>query len=198
MLGVAGSPLRRRSDRIETLVLRWGLVAMVTAVIFAPSIGADTYNREMRVAAAQTAQRHEVFAVSLENAANQAPSSAEPTGLIPPPVRVPASWRAADGTVHNAAVDVEGGTRAGARVPIWVDHAGQQVPAPETPAGAAIAAVLAGLGIIAFALALFVAVYWLVRWPLDRLRLASWEREWQHVARQWSPGRTPPGDDLPA
>jgi hypothetical protein len=197
MLGVGRSPLRRRSDRVESLVLRWGLVAVVATMILAPTVGADTYQREMKQVAIQAATRHQVFAVVMENAADQPPSSAEPSGIAPPPVRVRGSWRAPDGSTHTAPMEVEIGTPAGARVPIWVTDHGQQVPAPETPEGAAIGAVLASAGIIAFAIALFVAIYWLFRWPLDRLRSASWDREWQRVSSQWSDGpRRIPPDEL--
>jgi hypothetical protein len=198
MLGVGRSSLRRRSDRFESLVLRWGLVLMVATLILAPTIGVDTYQREMKQVATQTATRHQVFAVVLENTGNQPPSSAEPSGIAPPPVRVRGSWKAPDGSTHTAPMEVENGTLAGARVPIWVTWTGQQVPAPETPAGAAIGAVLASAGIIAFAFALFVAIYWLIRWPLDRLRSASWDRDWQRVSSHWSDGprRIPPGDEL--
>ncbi|GAA1696826.1 hypothetical protein GCM10009765_52700 [Fodinicola feengrottensis] len=187
--------MRRHSDWIESVVLRVGLVATVVVIALAPSIGTDTYTREMRQVATQTASRHQIFAVALGNAATQPPSGAEPSGIAPPPVRVPGSWRTADGRTHRGSIEVDSGTLAGARVPIWVDQTGQQVPAPETESSAMIGAVVAAGGVVAFTILVFVALYWLVRWPLDRLRMASWEREWRRTASDWAPGRTPPADD---
>lgn len=183
-LGVGRSELRRRSDRVESLVLRWAALGVLVAIVLAPSLAIDTYQREMRTVAQQTATRHQVDAIVLQDAL-ASPATAEPSGLTPA-ARVQGRWKAPDGTVRTAAIEVDSGTKAGARVAIWVDHSGRQVPAPETAAGALIGAVLAALGVVIAVVALFLAVYWLVRWPLDRIRMARWDAEWRRASADWA------------
>jgi hypothetical protein len=184
-LGLGRSPLRRRSDRVEGMFLRWAALGVLVAVVLAPWLAVDTYQREMRTVAQQTAARHQVDVIVLQDAVAN-PSTAEPSGLTPAPVRVPGRWKAPDGTVHTAAIEVDSGTKAGALVPIWVDHSGHQVPAPETAAGALIGSVLAAVGAVIAVVALFVALYWLVRWPLDRIRMARWDAEWRRASTDWA------------
>ncbi|WP_163505814.1 Rv1733c family protein [Fodinicola acaciae] len=184
-LGIGRSQLRRRSDRVESMFLRWAVLGVIVAIVLAPSLAIDTYQREMRTVAQQAASRHEVQAVVLQDAL-ASPSSAEPSGLTPAQAHVRGQWKSPDGVVHTASIEVDSGTKAGAHVPIWVDRAGHQVSAPETAGGALIGAILAALGAVIAVVALFIALYWLVRWPLDRIRLARWDAEWRRASADWA------------
>jgi hypothetical protein len=78
------------------------------------------------------------------------------------------------------------GTTAGSTVPVWVDRAGQLTDPLLGPTQLATRACLAGevaVGILAIAL---IAVGRLVRWILDRRRMAAWDADWLVTEPRWS------------
>ena len=177
------NPLRRGSDRAETVMLGVLLAAFLPGASFAAhSAGSWTYATSMREAQAQQAAFHQVPATLLQAAlpwnAGEAASEAN------------ARWKAPDGQVRTGQVFVPGGTAAaGSTVMIWTDQAGQLTDPPllhnqvtgrmylsEALAVVALAAVLITVGVAA-------------RWALDRRRLAAWDADWLSVGPRWSPRR---------
>jgi hypothetical protein len=100
--------------------------------------------------------------------------------------RVAATWRTRDGADRSGRVLAGAGARAGSEVEIWLDGAGDPVPAPLTPVQAAGSAVtLAAFGWFLH-LGLLAVIFWLARLLLDGLRYARWARDWQRVSRNWT------------
>jgi hypothetical protein len=92
-----------------------------------------------------------------------------------------ASWLRPDGGAATGTVAVPVDTRAGARVHIWLDAAGQPAGAPMSPGVATAYAVLVGAGILAGTAMLSFVVWLGTRKALDRHRFAQWDREWREL-----------------
>src|SRR5215831_5819133 len=180
-LGLDANPLRRRTDKIATwLMAQFLVVVLVGAPLFA--IAAFTWAARAGVAE-QRAERswREVPAVLLRSV--PVPDSfAGVFGYS----WVPARWTAPSGQVRSGDIPVEVGLTAGRKVRLWVDAAGRPTDAPITHraivarAATAAAVATAGLLIALSCLAL------IVRWLLDRRRLADWELAWAIVGPQWT------------
>jgi hypothetical protein len=97
---------------------------------------------------------------------------------------VQARWTA-DGQPRAGLIPVVSGTRAGATVPVWLDPSGrvrvppltsgqaqERVLTAATAALAALAVLLAGLGLAS-------------RCVINRKRLAAWEAAWQLTGPRW-------------
>jgi len=70
---------------------------------------------------------------------------------------------------------------------VWTDQAGQAVGPPLRHVQVAIrVGVAEGLTVLVLAVALMVAAG-LVRWALDRRRLADWDEDWLATGPRWSP-----------
>ncbi|AIJ23751.1 Rv1733c family protein [Amycolatopsis methanolica] len=164
--------LARRWDRAEAAVLATAVLAAVFAVPVAGVVVSDVRAAQMVVSQQQQAERREVDALVLD-VTPPSPDSDDGTAT--------AVWRLPDGSDRTGTVPAGRGTGPGDRVPVWVDPAGEPVPAPLTASGALTVALAAGLlawlGVVV-ALGLLVA---LVRAGLGRLRLAAWEREWSEL-----------------
>jgi len=181
-LGLDANPLRRRIDKIATwLMAQFLVVVLVGAPLFA--IGAFTWASRAG-AAEQRAERswREVPAVLLRSV--PAPDSFA-DGVFGYSW-VPARWTAPNGQARSGNIPVEIGLAAGRKVRLWVDAAGRPTDAPlthravmaraATAAAVATAVLLIALSFLAF----------IVRWLLDRRRLADWELAWAIVGPQWT------------
>jgi nitrate reductase gamma subunit len=176
------NPLRRASDRAETLVLTLLVLAfLVGAPLAALASGAWAHALAERTELAQAVSRRQVTAVVLTVPA--APS----VGSWDPASPVQARWTALDGTVVTSDLPVPAGTSAGATVRVWTTRDGQLTSHPmsdrqvtyltalgEAAGAAALAIVLSLSGI-------------LVRWSLDkRTRMAAWADDWQATSPRWT------------
>jgi hypothetical protein len=171
------NPLRRRSDRAETVVLGLLLAAFLAAAPFAMhAAGTWAHVRAVREQHAQQARLDQVQAVVLQGA----PS-------LDGPGDVSARWRAPAGPVRTGEVLVLPGTEAGTTVPVWINRVGQQEGPPLLGSEVTSRVQLAeGLAVAVLALAAF-ALGRLARWLLDRRRLAAWDADWLATAPRWSP-----------
>jgi hypothetical protein len=181
-LGFDRNPLRRRSDMAEA----W-LPPVAIAVFLALSpllVGMAGAWAHAENAAAARAERswHRVPAVLLEPVPGPMMSDNGANSWL---AWAPARW-ITGGRAHVGPVPAPSGTRAGATVPVWLDRAGH-VQAPPLPEGQvryrAVLAALVGLTALA---AVFAGLVLIVRWLLDRRRLAGWETAWLAVGPQWS------------
>jgi hypothetical protein len=183
------NPLRRGSDRAETVVLGALLAAFLAVAPFAAhaagSLAYATYGRE---AQAQRAVLSQVPATLLQASAKV---SAYPgAGVIT--LAVGARWRAPDGRLRTGMLFAPAGATAGSIIPVWVNHAGQLADPPLGRAQLATRAQLAReLAAGSLAVVLFV-VGWLARRSLDRRRMAAWDADWLATGPRWTPRRNGP------
>jgi len=181
-LGLDANPLRRRTDKIATLLAALLLLVFLAG---APLLAIAAYGWAGRVGAAeQRAERswREVPAVLLKSV--PAPNSFG-TGLFGYSW-VPARWVAPNGQARSGRIPVEVGMAAGRTVPIWVDAAGRPTDAPLTDrAVQARAATVAAVATLALVVVLAVLA-WAGRKLLDRRRLTDWELAWAIVGPKWT------------
>jgi hypothetical protein len=175
------NPLRRASDRIETLMLLLLVSVFLVAAPFAWSAaGAWAHAMAQRAELAQQASRTQVTAVVV----------AKPT----PPVlsqeafvsTAKARWTAPGGTVVTGLIPVRVGTEVGARLSVWLARDGQPTTQPldnSSVASLAVLGAVTGVSALATALALAGA---LARWSLNRRRLAGWDADWQATEPRWT------------
>jgi hypothetical protein len=108
------NPLRRRSDRAETVLLGVLLAVFLAGAPFvAHAAGGWTYASSAREAQAQQAILHCVPATMLQTVPNESPSAYPDGGALPDGA---ARWRAPDGKVRTGLVYVPGGAAAGSTV----------------------------------------------------------------------------------
>jgi len=171
------SPLARGFDRAEA-ALTWSMFAvLVLALPILAVIGSvlwsDLEARATAVAASSTA----VDAVLTKDATYDMVSA----GTAVTGVSAEATWTGRDAVAVSGRIDALPGARAGDRVVIWLDPAGQVVDAPPTTTDAAIQAVLTVVGGWVLLVLLLTAVWWMGRRRLDRRRWRAWAKEWEWV-----------------
>lgn len=173
-----GGPLVRPWDRWEARLLVTAILLAVVAVPVAGVLVSEVYVRHADLARAQQADRTQVTAVVLADA-----GSFVAGGPAVQVAEVPALWRLPDGTERSGPVSVPAGTDQGARLPIWVDGAGEPVPPPLSAFNALTIALSVGLlGWLGVVLVLTLVVL-AVHLALDRVRAAAWAREWETLGQ---------------
>ena len=178
------NPLRRGSDRAETVVLGALLAAFLAAAPFTAHVaGSWAHASAVRDAQAQRASLHQVTA-TLVRAAPVLSSYGSASDFA-----VEARWRAPDGRVRTGELLVTATTAAGHSTRIWVDQAGRLTGPPmsgDQVAGRAQLAVGVAVGGLAV---LLIMAAWLVRRGIDRRRMAAWDADWLANGPRWSPRR---------
>ncbi|MGH3172798.1 MAG: Rv1733c family protein [Streptosporangiaceae bacterium] len=178
------NPLRRGSDRAETVVLGALLAAFLAAAPFtAHAAGSWAHASAMRDAQAQQASLHQVTA-TLSRAAPVLSSYGSASDFA-----VEARWRAPDGRVRTGELLVTADLAAGHSTRIWVDRTGRLTGPPlsrdqvtgrvQLAAGVAVG----GLDVV------LIMAAWLVRSGIDRRRMAAWDADWLANGPRWSPRR---------
>jgi hypothetical protein len=182
-LGWTRNPLCRTTDRLEGLLIVGTILAAVLAVPLAVGSAQQTYDEGVRASAVAAAHGQWARATLVADApvsvsgGSDAPSATAET---------PATWRAPDGTAHRGPVPAPAGAEAGSTVRVWLDDSGRVSQPPPRADQLSDRAVATGLTTW-MALELGVVVsYLLLRWLLDRRRLAGWDAEWQRVAPRWT------------
>jgi hypothetical protein len=183
-LWLGRNPLHRRMDRIEAWITT-GLLAIFLAGAPLSWIAAGRWvqhggQREQR---AQQSWR-QVSAVVLHSAP-VLPRFYFRTSLEPS-VDALARWTMPGGQVRTGEVSVPEGTLTGRTVRVWVDGTGRPSGPPLFASALAKrqlgAEVLASLALAAVLLSLAR----LVRWQMDRRRLAGWEADWNFTGPRWT------------
>lgn len=175
------NPLRRASDRAESVVL---LVLVVAFVVSAPLVvaasGAWTRAAAHRAELAQAASLRQVTAVVL---AVDGPRASGSWDLVS---QAKAQWTAPDGAVVTGQLPVRNGTNTGATFRVWVTRDGHLAEQPMTDSQAASLVITAQVAATAaFAIVLALAGV-LTRWSLDKRRMASWDADWQATGPRWT------------
>jgi hypothetical protein len=174
------NPVRRRCDRAETAILGMLLIGFLAGAPFAAQAAASwTYATSAREAHAQQAALHQVPATLVEPAQLVEAYSAEAN----------ARWRAPDGHVVTGQVFVPSGSAAGSTVMVWVNQAGQLTDSPLDASQVAGRAQLSEVLAVACLAVALIATGGLVRWALNRRRLAAWDADWLANGPHWSPRR---------
>jgi hypothetical protein len=176
---MAGSPLRRASDRVEEVGRRTCLAAALLSIPVAIGIAIGSHDDAAGAAQRHASSVHTTEAVTLE--ASSRPAMAPPIAGT----YVNAQWIAPDGDRREDTVEVPPGTPAGERVSIWQTDTGELSEAPPARTQLVFDAIFLALGIILLTAAAAFVAFRLLRLGLDRWRLHEWDREWEDFeARQ--------------
>jgi len=174
------NPLRRLSDRVETIAGVLLVVAFAAAAPFTVrAAAAGTYAFAQHARATAMATRHVVTAVTLQAAATSSAGALAGSW-------VNARWTAPSGRQRTGQVEVANGTPEGSLEKIWVTGSGDMTPPPlpasELSEMAECAAAGAGLGLVT----VFLIARTAARHALNRRRMAAWDAGWAAVEPRWS------------
>jgi hypothetical protein len=178
------NPLRRRSDRVETLLL--GVLIAVFAIgtpLAAHAAGGWAHAAAERQARAQQTRLHRVPATLLQAAPAWDVNGA---GSYPD---TQARWTAAAGQVRTGWIFVPSGGSKGSTVSIWISQSGQPSNPPLQPGQIQGQAEMAGGAAVTVLAIVLLTSGLLARRALDRRRMAGWDAEWLAIGPRWSPGR---------
>jgi hypothetical protein len=183
-MGMDANPLRRGCDRAEAW-LRLGLVLvfLIASPLAAFGLGHLTNDASIRAARAEAANEHQVAAVLLHRVSHNSDDPLYSTSEL---AWAQARWTAPDGRRRVGEVPAAVGSRAGRKVPIWVNDVGQLVY-PPIGQGQIASRVIAVVALTPAILAIILlGVGWLIRRLLDRRRIAGWATEWSAVEPLWT------------
>ena len=162
------SPLVRTSDRLEALTLLLVTILVLGAAPIAGAVGTVVYSSHSAAYARQADGRHPVPATVVQDSdLTVRPYSVTAT--------VHARWQD-HGRNHEATFAWDRAARAGEHLDIWVDGAGDYAGPPPPPGRAASDAICAGVVLWLAAVTLAAMTFTVVRFRLNRIRHAGWDR----------------------
>jgi len=172
------NPLRRHDDIVEAwiVLVMWAVIAVGGALA-----GLVTFHAADEVFSAQRADRHSVRAVLLTDT----PPASSTVGGARDLIKAKIRWTTAAGTLRTGNALVDTGQKAGAKVVVWLDSAGNLTTEPPSASEATLESLFLGL---TAALALTGAVFGTgaaARYRLDQRRIDSWGTEWKLVGPSW-------------
>jgi hypothetical protein len=180
-LGLDGNPLRRRADRLETIVL-FGLSALflICAPLLAVTAGQWTHQAGL---AQQRAERgwRQVSAVALQSAPSADAYSAQWADL-----GVLAKWVAPGGIQRIGEVPASADIKAGQSIRVWVNGSGWLSGPPLSARQLSTRVIGVAVLMPAVLAVVLLAIGSLARWLLNRGKLAGWEADWALVEPQWT------------
>lgn len=184
--GLDGNPLRRRTDKIECA---WRILLIVAFCIGAPlmasAVGSSVQTGSQREVVQQSSWR-QVNATLLQGS----PQPYYAYGSMAT-FWVRARWQGPAGTKVGK-IPAPAGAVTGAVIPVWVNSAGQPTARePLTSQVVVFRVVLAEIAaVVGLGLALLICAG-VVRWHLNRRRIAYWETEWSAFGPRWTSRRRP-------
>jgi hypothetical protein len=163
---------------METYLLTGAIATAIAAAPFAiPAAAEASRAAGASSQAAQEATRHQVRAVLLQSAADDAPDSQ---------VLAQATWRAPSGAPLTGQVLVPAGAGKGSSVRVWTDTTGHLAAPPLTDGQVTSQADLAGAA-TGVALALLVlGETAVIQRSMNRRRMAAWDTEWSVTEPTWN------------
>lgn len=176
------APMPWPGNRAERFIKAAAVGAALLAVPLAVSIGEMTYESQTRASEERAASLYETTAVLQEDAPVVPRSIAFADPLVP----ALATWRAADGTMHEGDVFVESELAAGAETTVWLDANGEPTAAPATHDDVVSTSVGMGLQSLLLIELAVVAGYWLLMRLVGLIRSASLGAEWSRIEPKWS------------
>ncbi|MFI6169553.1 hypothetical protein ACIBCN_22415 [Nocardia sp. NPDC051052] len=175
-VGLDRNPMRRREDRVQTMVAAaLALVFLIIVPVLVLVVGVRVYHTETAVVQAKTAQLHQVDATVTET--GKAP-------LYAPIMPTKVQWKDADGVAHLADYQSTTVVQPGQSVTIWLNGA-DKIVEPPSQTQALSKAVLLTSGALLGVLIMVGACYFALRRSLDRKRLRMWEMEWATADLRW-------------
>ncbi|RSM85210.1 hypothetical protein DMH04_18095 [Kibdelosporangium aridum] len=175
LLGFARGSLSRRSDRAQRMVFAGAVVASLLAIPVAADAAGGVAS-EPAVATFQT------VAVLSEDA--NVPISYSEYGPVDG-TKVKAKWPTPNGGSRSGDISVTANLKAGDRVPIWTDQAGNPVDGPEISTGHLMHVLFVGVLAVLGWLAGVLVCYLLVAWLLFRRRVSAWDDAWERADQDW-------------
>jgi hypothetical protein len=174
------NPLRRATDRAETVVLiLLAVLFLAGAPLSALAAGAGVHAVAQRAELAQRASKYQVTAKIVT--ATGAPGSG---GNLT--TEVMARWIAPDGTVHSTPMAVAIGYTPGDTLPVFTTRDGRLTTPPMSESQVASQTDLARAAGVA-GLAMVVALAGVLsRWWLNRRRMAAWAADWRATGPRWT------------
>jgi len=178
---LGGNLLRRRSDRIEGVLLLVLVAAFGVAVAAASVLGTHIYRWQH----AGAARLHPVVAVLARTG---------PIDNLGGNEEALARWRAPDGrrlsgTLTMVNVPSIWEATGGNQVRVWVTRTGELTAPPPSSALMIFNALLVGMWAACGAALALACCYWMCRLVLDRRRLAAWESAWALTGPRWTSRR---------
>ena len=173
--------LRRRSDRVEAVLLAAALAVFAVAVVVAAAVAARVYHSEQTASAGL---RPATAVISQSSARTEAQ-------VLDQSFAVRATWRLSDGVERSGLLTADlapgvGWLQPGASVRVWLNRDGQPEPAPRGTEGTVLGATMAGLTVLAAAAAFLACWYLLCLRALERRRLAQWSSDWAVTGPHWT------------
>jgi hypothetical protein len=183
-LWMGRNPLRRRTDRIEAWITAGLLAAFLAgAPLSSVEVGRWVQHGGLLEQRAQQSW-HQVPAVLLKTAPTQRPVYLRASWDAD--VMVPARWTGPGGRQLTGKVPVAPGTRAGRTLQVWVNRSGQPTGSP-LPHSELVRRVIGAEALAPVGLAvLLLTLGGLVRWLIDRRRLAAWGAGWAYIGPRWT------------
>lgn len=179
--GLDGNSLRRRSDRLQAWARLTGLALVIGGLVFTGIAAHNTYTDDVALQHANAKVGYRVTGQVLSATdAQVSPDGSVLRGMV----RV--SWR--DRTGHQRVqllIAPVGAKAPRGKIPVWVDargHASTSPPNAGRPITAAALAAVLGTGLTVTSTVL---LYLLAMIPVERRRLAEWQREWTVVEPGW-------------
>jgi hypothetical protein len=171
--------LRRPVDRIEGAILVAFSAAFLVAIAVASILGAHTYLSQR----AASVGLRPVVAVLIQ--AGPFYSDIAQIG------EAEARWRDPGGGEQSGVLTTATtpgiiGATAGARIPVWLDRAGQPAAYPGGQVGMIVNAMAVATAVVGGAGITLLISYALCRLALDRRRLAAWESAWSLTGPRWT------------
>ena len=178
----SANPLMRGSDRIEAVAVVLMVAAVLMLVPLAGVVGTVSYAQLTERSHQEITGSRQVPALVLDNGVSDVSvrETVPESSSVPEPVR--ARWEV-DGIEHTGQVGLETRARVGETVRIWVDEAGNYIPAPQTGTENAIAAFGTASAFLALGAMGCVVTVLGVHGVMNRHRMARWQQEWQQVRR---------------
>lgn len=174
------NPLRRGTDRMETVVLiLLAVLFLAGAPLSALAAGAGVHSVAQRDELAQQASRYQVTATIERAVGGSSPGGNLTTAVV-------ARWTMPDGKVVHTEMAVAIGYTPGSTVRVWTTPAGKLTTPPMSEAQVTSLTDLGAVaGVAVLALAVTVAGV-LARWWLGRRRMAAWDADWRVTGPRWS------------
>ena len=181
MLGLHRNPLRRGSDRWESVALLIAAVLALSAVPFVLRGGTAIERANLALAHEQAASTSQTTAVLVQD-------TPKTTGLDAGMGQVTAlgRWRAPNGAELTGQVPAVPGEKTGTPVRIWIDRSGKVSSQPLSTDQAFWRSVLADVLIMFGWVCLLGCGLAVVRWRLNRRRYADWDADWRDTEPRWT------------
>ena len=168
-VGLGRNDLLRLSDRVESIATVFAILIAVLAIPVAAAIGTTVHERRSAAHAEYVASIHQTEATAVVDGR---PIAAEHYRVI---FSTQLRWNAA-GRNHSATVDWPQRVRAGDHVMLWVNEFGELTDAPESVDHAARDGIAMAAVLWFTVIGLSAAALQLLRWRLDVVRFARWDR----------------------